>query len=386
MYLDSGTVPGWLQVGLGPLQLMFLIIFFIEMTLRLLHEQWNFFFGVNRYWNVFETFVVVTAAIELFGGCGTVGVRPLRLVRILRVFRAVRVVRVFRFLRQLRLMLFSIISCFLSFTWALLMLLLFMYLFVLALLDTAGSYLEGDDVDDTVREELRTYWDGVWPGMRSLIYSVTGGMDWGDMAAPFWQIHSAYGIMYIAFIMFTVFGLLNVLVGIFVQEAAQLARWDRDLVLDDALTREQATIVQMRELFQLIDVDGTGEISFTELEKSLDDKEIRAHFALFEIDLKQAPEFFSLLDTNGDGLVELEEFVEGCRRLQGGAKPMEIAQLTGTMRALALRLDKMEGAITTNIQRMTRNSQTERPNSNLRSSVPQIFPKGPQGSVVDGRR
>jgi len=47
--------------------------------------------------------------------------------------------------------------------------------------------------------------------MSSLIYSVSGGADWGVLAKPWWTIGPPIGIAYMMFVTLTIFGLLNVL-------------------------------------------------------------------------------------------------------------------------------------------------------------------------------
>merc|ERR1711879_685540 len=57
----------------------------------------------------------------------------------------------------------------------------------------------------------------------------------------------------------------------------------------------------------------------------------RPEMAVFlqEIDLipKDAAELFQLLDVDGSGLVTVEELVNGCARLKGNAKALDLAVL-----------------------------------------------------------
>merc|ERR1712062_649973 len=106
-------------------------------------------------------------------------------------------------------MLYSVTSCMISMTGALVPILLTSTLAALYLEDSALGYLQDvrkadhsvpclscRDVvqegamwkDDPVRQALEENWLGMWISIRSLIYGISGGADWGALAEPFWQI------------------------------------------------------------------------------------------------------------------------------------------------------------------------------------------------------
>merc|ERR1712187_451088 len=54
---------------------------------------------------------------------------------------------------------------------------------------------------------------------------------------------------------------------------------------------------------------------------------MQAFLNAIEIDPSDAWTFFKLLDSDGGGSVDIEEFVEGCCRLRGNAKSIHVAQM-----------------------------------------------------------
>merc|ERR1711897_16018 len=50
----------------------------------------------------------------------------------------------------------------------------------------------------------------------TLIASISGGVDWVDASWPLFQVQGIYLLLYLVFVMFCVFGLANILTGIFV--------------------------------------------------------------------------------------------------------------------------------------------------------------------------
>mmetsp|Transcript_86873 Transcript_86873/g.202234 ORF Transcript_86873/g.202234 Transcript_86873/m.202234 type:complete len:591 (-) Transcript_86873:185-1957(-) len=327
----------------------FILFFSTEMLLRFCAEQWDFFWGPNVRWNVFEGTIVVCSLAEVASIFRLQGASSLRILRLLRIVRAVRVVRVFRFLHQLRLMLFSLLSCFLSMVWAILLLLLLMYLFALYLEEAALSHLERypkyhDDhsKESIISAKLKEHWNGVLPAMFSLIESISGGADWGDLAEPFMEIWWVHGSAYTLFVLFTTLGIFNILVGIFVQEAERVADWDKNLVVQEELMKMESTLQTLEDVFHSIDIDGDDFISYEELAEALDNQEVNAYLSHLDIDTTTASILFGLLDDNRDSRISREEFVTGFLRLKGGAKPTELALLMQHSHHIMMRLEDME--------------------------------------------
>merc|ERR1712187_1031666 len=70
------------------------------------------------------------------------------------------------------------------------------------------------------------------------------------------------------------------------------------------------------------------------------DKRIQNYFRHLGIDIDTAAhEILVALDSNGDGVLSLDEFVIGCRKLQGVAKPAQLEQLMLKIDGIARMLD-----------------------------------------------
>merc|ERR1712110_97822 len=75
------------------------------------------------------------------------------------------------------------------------------------------------------------------------------------------------------------------------------------------------------------DTTGDGAISLAEFEMHLRDPHMQALLQTFDIENADAWTLFKLLDTDGGGAVDVTEFVDGCIRLKGQAKSIQMAQL-----------------------------------------------------------
>merc|ERR1711972_468020 len=54
------------------------------------------------------------------------------------------------------------------------------------------------------------------------------------------------------------------------------------------------------------------------------DIKAKAYFQSLDLDVSQAKDFFEMLDTDGSNFVGIDEFVEGCLRLKGGARSVDV--------------------------------------------------------------
>ncbi|CAK0834697.1 unnamed protein product, partial [Prorocentrum cordatum] len=300
------------------------VCFFIaEVCLRILAERGDFLRGPNKAWNIFEALIVTGSILDMVDPKRFVGASTFRVFRILRV---VRIIKLFSFLSHLRLMLFSMVSCLIPLVWALVLLFLLMYCFAIWLLQSIAQNQNvlGKETlpDQAVEDVLQEYWDGIFLSMRTLIYSVT------DVAAPFWTMGPVYGLSYLVFVTSMLLGLLNVMVGVFVQESANVLLLDRELVLDRGVESGQASRQLLAELFLLLDADQNGYLTEEEIMKGLEDDRIKAFFKHIGVDMTtKAHHMFALIDTEREGYISMTQFVDGCLQFQGGARPIDVAAL-----------------------------------------------------------
>jgi len=121
--------------------------------------------------------------------------------------------------------------------------------------------------------------------------------------------------------------LLNVLVGIFVQSTNEIAKIDRDFVIQEEMERNDSQMNQMRDLFKEVDEDKSGLITWDELESNLGNERVKGYFSLLGLNAEEAEGLFKLLDIDDSGTVGAEEFIMGCMRLKGTAKSIDLATM-----------------------------------------------------------
>eukprot|EP00746_Dinoflagellata_sp_MGD_P154865 gnl/MRDRNA2_/MRDRNA2_85082_c0_seq1.p1 gnl/MRDRNA2_/MRDRNA2_85082_c0~~gnl/MRDRNA2_/MRDRNA2_85082_c0_seq1.p1 ORF type:complete len:657 (-),score=123.71 gnl/MRDRNA2_/MRDRNA2_85082_c0_seq1:18-1988(-) len=325
---ENESPPAIFQV----LEVFFCMLFAAELGLRIAVQKMNFILSSSWRWNVFDAVIVGFALIDTFMMLSTDAeeggnsVAAMRVLRIIRLFRAIRMIRVVRFFKDLRIMLLSIMNSFKTLFWALLLIGIILYVIGIFITQVVLEHVQGHADDDN--EELMTYYGNLGTTMISLFKAISGGADWGDLADPLiLHISGMFAPVFVLYISFALFAVLNVVTGVFVESALASAQEDKDLVIQEEIAKRDSYVHEVRDLFKEADQDGSGELSWPELEKHLHDPRVQAYFKALELDASEARGLFNLLDTDDTGTVSSDEFVMGCMRLKGQAKSIDVATL-----------------------------------------------------------
>jgi len=332
----SARMPSW---GVS-IEIAVNSFFLLELVLRFVTLRSAFFSGEGWRWNLFDTVVLVgsmgeiTVIANVSNYEGNGAVRVLRMFRILRTVRMLRLVHYTPVLAGLQLMLIALANSSVALLWAVVMLSFVIVLFALIFVNAVASYLVHMTGSDADIETLREHFSSLPMTWLTLFMTMTGGVDWWVLAKAMIKIHPLYALLFVLFVLLMVVVVLNVITGIFVNDAVALARMDEDLRMQTELQQSRQLTDRLNTLFHNIDTSCNGEFTLNDLKTHLMRHEVTMLFTLLGIDVSDAVAFFNLLDVDGSGSVQIEEFVMGCLRLQGrsGMMNMEInIQETGRL-------------------------------------------------------
>merc|ERR1711963_348191 len=127
----------------------------------------------------------------------------------------------------------------------------------------------------------------------------------------------------------------NVVTGIFVESAFATSAMDREFAVQEALQAKEQYARDVRNLFDEMDADHQGGLSLDELKKHLEDDSAKAYMKSLDLDFRDVEAMFKLLDVDNSGVIDSEEFLDGCERLRGEAKSIDIAMLMIEVRWLS---------------------------------------------------
>lgn len=316
---------------------MFTAFFVVELTTRILGEQCWFFVGPEWKWNLFDCVLVFHSLIqEVLEGANMSFARILRAVRMVR---AARIIRVLRFFHELRRMVCSIMASMMSLLWAFVLLVLIMYLVAICFCQAVTTYLKGENLHAEAVEGIEQWYSSLTMAIFSLMLSISGGADWYDICFPLTKISPIYTIAYLLYVFFVIFGVLNVLVGVFLASAAELL--DKDIIVQSEMMKNNAQMKEMLSLFEEIDSNNTGTISWVEFQSYLQDEKAQAFFQYNCFDTSDPHALFTLMDVNGDDAVDSQEFIMAMMKIKGQAKGSDMLSLVQESTAAKEKLQQL---------------------------------------------
>jgi len=141
------------------------------------------------------------------------------------------------------------------------------------------------------------------------------------------------------------FGLIAVINGVFIKETFKVAESDDRFMLMQQEHQQRMHVKKMKDLFSAADTDGSGGLSFDEFKEIMEINHVKSWLAAMQLETESVEALFSLIDSNGDGELTVEELVTGAGRLKGTAKNFDVVTLTVLVREMNQNLDAMHKQI-----------------------------------------
>ena len=243
----------------------------------------------------------------------------IRLLRILRIARSLRMIHLLKFsgLRNLRLMLLAILGSAIPLLWAGLVLVFLMFFFGVIFLNGFADYTAEASMGDQNVVQLKLFFPDLPMTLLTLFMSITGGINWWEVQQLFLDMSLAYALVFVLFVLVTLLAAMNVITGIFVTDAVQMARLDSEMQVQQEMDENRHHLQNLRDLFQQMDAHDHGTITLEDFTTQMERQEVRMNFAMLGLDVSDAVAFFKLLDVDGSVELEIDEFVMGCMRFRG---------------------------------------------------------------------
>ncbi|OLQ00044.1 Voltage-dependent T-type calcium channel subunit alpha-1I [Symbiodinium microadriaticum] len=327
------------------MQYCFTALFTIELALRFVANGVRLFCLEDWMWSLLDVFIVATSlweimvdivtALEAVNGnmekiAGISSLKVFRIIRITRIVKTIQLMRVFRFVMAFRTLISSIIHTLKALFWALILLLLIVYVFAVLFTQAVNAHIydpEATSMSAANLEFSAKYFGSLPDTMLSLFMAIANGVSWEDILAPLRAISSAWVLLFLFYVAFTYFAVLNVVTGVFCQSAIDSAQNDHATLVQSMLANKEAHLHEIRALFSKLGASDSGVITYAMFEEKIDSPAVREYFETLGLDVWDAWSFFKLLDLDGGGSVEIEEFFKGCLRLRGQARAVDIGKI-----------------------------------------------------------
>jgi hypothetical protein len=241
--------------------------------------------------------------------------------------------RLIRSLSVLRLMLNSLVGSMSSLFWSLVMMGIIFFMFGLVIVQNVANYL-GENADlrpDEGMETLRNEFGSVQTAMLSLFMATTGGNDWAHWYEALEPIGSVSTTLYLFYIAFSQIAVMNILTGIFVENAMSLAVPDRQAMFSEETKKYLVQAQELNAIVRALDASHDGFLTIEEFRKGMADESpagLRTYLGSQGIHEADADYFYQMLLAAHFGKeVGISSFVGGCMKLKGGAQSLDLQAL-----------------------------------------------------------
>jgi hypothetical protein len=318
---NTDKFPVWYKTT----QLVLCIGFVVELGKRIAFKGKRFF-TESRHWHYFQIVLVVFQVMEMTMILGETWFGMAKISRdqrrFFRLFSVCRIARIFHvldhldFTAELHLLLASMSGSMWSLLWSVLFMLIPMFAVGMALTMVVADFRLTSGVDESKLKSLLDAWGTLDRSMMSLFFSISGGISWGEVLAPLttWKFTwASIGVM--SYVASMIFAVLNVLTGVFVNSASTSATSEK----------ERRTLDTLRKIFRDVDADGSGNLTHHEFKALLKHRDIGVCLQTLNIPPSQADHLYKLVDADGSGILEIDEFLRGVDRLQGSLTAIDFA-------------------------------------------------------------
>jgi len=356
------SVPGWLNA----LGITCSVYFLLEVIARIYAFRTFFFTDKkNRAWNLFDLTLVILSGVDFAmsaqadsdseGGAGSI---VFAAIKTLKMFRILRLFRVFRFSRQLSNLAVMIAESVNALLWAIVMLILIIYIFSICITTSCSEWVKimvdyradpnwfGNVVNND-REEVRVVhkkFGSLSDSANTLLQIMLGGLDWGEIMDALFFVDALTPTLVFFYIAFTMLAVLNVVTGVFVDNALESTKSQRDYQIDKAKELTDDMIIQVRHFFNAIDTDRSGEISKEEMLFMLQDDDLAAFWNVIGFEDGDADLMFQMCERHA-GFINFSEFLECTRRLRGQARSIDLHAILQETRGNSYKLRELESML-----------------------------------------
>lgn len=325
--------------------LVFLFTFEIAARLKVFGCAEYFDMRTSEGWfNVFDAIIVLVSG-PIFGWVfpviGAISgesfsagfLRTLSVFRSLRLLRIVRVIQRMPMFREVWLLLRGLTSSMRTLVWTVTVIFVLTYLFAIL-----GCWIISSEIKQVMLgiemmtpEEAQqityTYQvvKGIAPLMQLLIQFLTLDSWNSKMEQIMRYTPWCVGYFY-TYIAVAVFVLMNLVTAIIVENAMSASKMDENEKLKQMEDFKKKELKELEHLFYLMDADGDGTLDWEEFENAFMDEEMSRKWRLLDFGPDECKELFDLLD-DGDGGIHTGEFFHGLARMKGGAQSRDLMKV-----------------------------------------------------------
>jgi hypothetical protein len=319
---------------LEQIELAFTVAYTVEFLMKLARFRLYYFYDSSWKYNWLELTLLVLSYVFLAAESGN-NLGWLRMLRVLKLAKAFRIIRLMGAMKSLKAMLSSLLNTLSTLFWSAFMMFVCLFFFSLIIVIRVTSYLKGEEVDPEVEDELLANFGGIWRAILTLGNVSTGGDGWlgyYDLLEPTGWVNQTILLMCVAFLMIA---LLNVILGIFVDQAMSVWSSNKEDAVFQYVDEQQEIASNIRALCQEFEDEVSDSFTQDVWDAAIKKGSIQAFLNLVGLSVHNTLDIFDALLLSGeDGVVYIDEFVQGCMRMKGTASACDMMVVLHEVQAI----------------------------------------------------
>ncbi len=201
-----------------------IVVFVIELIIRVVHYKAQFFIGPNKGWNYFDAIIVLLsciASVPFFAS--------FRIFRIFRVFRQLNILRIIPSAERLKLIIEAILDSLPGVAWTTLLYSIIIYTYALL-----GTEFFGEQFPD--------WFGNAWRSLYTLFQCMTLESWSMGISRPVMDAYPAAWIYFVSYVVISAFIILNIVVALVLnsmQEVVERSKVQKRLEEEEAMAADK---------------------------------------------------------------------------------------------------------------------------------------------------
>jgi hypothetical protein len=347
-------------------ELFFLIVYSLEFIMKLWRFRLYFFHDASWKFNWLDFVLVLLGFYSTFFEGLLPNFSWLRMLRMLKLAKALRVLRLISMIKPLRAILQSLMHTIDTLAWSIIMLLVILFLFALVIVIRVASFLQEEPIHrelvvgesgETVTDLLEANYGSIGLTILHLFMCSTGGNDWSVYYDPLRPTGEINCILFLFFIAFTQIALLNIILGIFVDDAMKNMIADKDEKAEEHAEEMLQTEAELRELLYDLDTNGDAMVSKAEWLVGLQSPKIHNYLEMMGFRASEARDFLDVICEGDEDAIHIDRFVDMVMRFRGTSSCFDMQMVLHAVDEVRALLPGGGAGERTNARRLSRFSR-----------------------------